>query len=315
MNFGKWIKQQREFSKLDGYRLAYKSGLTQSTISRIENEKIEPSLETAYQLASVFNFTGRQIYYILTVDENYDSGLEVRAFFQNNDSKTPDKFIQPEKKREISGVFEFPTIADLENIKGLSKQNLPLLEHTFSEVIKKLNEKLLNGDAKVTKEILNTVYHPKIFFSNLPLSTSYLDYPKHENEHVFQEILAQNGAVTIDDFYNLFEIKYKSLKSGGLDFNAKTLIERLESMSSTKDFLDKIKISTVFRWDQILNCNGVLFELGWNSIEYETTKTKEENNTFQIDPEKISYSFLILSRWLAFLNIQENWLVELRNNT
>ena len=313
MNFGKWIKQQREFSKLDGYRLAYKSGLTQSTISRIENEKIEPSLETAYQLASVFNFTGRQIYYILTVDENYDSGLEVRAFFQNNDSKTPDKFIQPEKKREISGVFEFPTIADLENIKGLSKQNLPLLEHTFSEVIKKLNEKLLNGDAKVTKEILNTVYHPKIFFSNLPLSTSYLDYPKQENEHVFQEIIAQNGAVTIDDFYNFFEIKCKSLKSNELDFNDKTLIERLESMGSTKDVLDKIKISTVFKWDQILNCKGDLFELGWKTIEYELSKSNENASIYEVDPEKVSYSFLLLSRWLATLAISDKWISYLHN--
>ena len=313
MNFGKWIKQQREFSQIDGYRLAFKSGLTQSTISRIENEKIEPALETAYQLASVFNFNGRQIYRVLSTELNYDSGLDVRSFFQNNDYKPSNELNQSEKTHEIDSVFEFPTINDLENIKELSKQNLVLVELKFSELVNTINEKLVIGDTEKTKELLNTVYHPKIFFSNLPLSTSYLDYPKHENEHVFQEILAQNGAVTIDDFYNLFEIKYKSLKSGGLDFNAKTLIERLESMSSTKDFLDKIKISTVFRWDQILNCKGDLFELGWKTIEYELSKSNENASIYEVDPEKVSYSFLLLSRWLATLAISDKWISYLHN--
>jgi DNA-binding XRE family transcriptional regulator len=312
MNFGKWIKQQREFSQLDGYRLAFKSGLTQSTISRIENEKIEPALETAYQLASVFNFNGRQIYRILTIDENHGYGLDVRSFFQNNDNKPSDKLNQPEKAYEISGVFEFPTITDLENIKELSKQNLALVERKFSELVNKINEKLVNRDTEKTKELLNTVYNPKIFFSNLPLSTSHLDYPKQENEQVFHEIIARNGVVIIDDFYNFFEIKLKLLKSTELDFNDKTLIERLESMSSTKDSLGKIKISTIFKWDQILSCNGDLFDLAWKTVEYDSSRKKEDRPQFEVDPEKVSYSFLVLSRWLAALSIKAAWLSDLK---
>lgn len=307
MNFGKWIKQQREFSQLDGYRLAFKSGLTQSTISRIENEKIDPALETAYQLAKVFEFDGRKIYRVLSVDEKNDSGLDVRSFFQSDDYKPSSIQSQVEKKQGVDNLYEFPTITDLEKIKELSKINITLLEEQFLNLVNRVNEKLVKEITAENIELQNIVYQPKIYFTNLPLSTSHLDYPEQENEHVFQEIIAQNGAVIIDDFYSYVDIKLKSIESIELDFNDKTTIERLESMSSSKELLGKIKLSTIFKWDQILSCNGDLFDLAWKTIEYDFSKNYGIFPIYDVDPGKVSYSFLILSRWLASLNIKTTW--------
>lgn len=57
MNTGLRLKEVRERIGMSQYRLAKVSGISQSTISDIENGKMSPSVDTMYRLCSALGVT------------------------------------------------------------------------------------------------------------------------------------------------------------------------------------------------------------------------------------------------------------------
>jgi transcriptional regulator with XRE-family HTH domain len=84
---GQLLKDARRRHRVSQARLAKRAGTTQSAISRIESDRVSPSIET---LRSLLHLLGEDL--VLATQER-DSGID-RAMTQGNLAKSPDERVK-----------------------------------------------------------------------------------------------------------------------------------------------------------------------------------------------------------------------------
>ncbi|RME42245.1 MAG: XRE family transcriptional regulator, partial [Caldilineae bacterium] len=84
MHFGLWVRRQREKQGLDLQSLAKQARLNASSISRIENCSLNPTIETAVQLLRALGATPLDVYLALTGKEKADlAGARLQGTLRN----------------------------------------------------------------------------------------------------------------------------------------------------------------------------------------------------------------------------------------
>lgn len=305
MHFGEWIRQLRAEKNLDLQALAKKAGLNASSISRIENQALNPTIETTVQLLQALNAAPLDLYLVLN-DKNRDSLARVKQRPLINNAPTREDVIAFEKFTEEYSKYALVFLA-----KWLNKVYEIYRPH-----------RNIWGDGFFRAEDIEKLLH------NSPIYIAEVDYPIEIKTEAIREIYRQEGVIVRQDAYIYLQHKRNLRHSPSPSPRISVpLLNKLRYPLQYSSF-QRVKLLDLLFLDKFYKEEGALFTIYLRAIEFEFMVNPRQHiwrsqpaeyrhrlaNWRSVQKFKAGYNLLMLHRWMKYLEIDApNWLQNLRN--
>jgi transcriptional regulator with XRE-family HTH domain len=292
MNISEWLRDKRENRQppLGKTELGLATGITQSGISRLESGDVLPTLETIVKIAQVLNEDENSVFEAIT------NGSKIAL-------------------PNLRNIRPFPSLSDLEKLNHVAKKDVKQACTIISGLHNSAAIGIPSGSEQpglVFFELNEEQVYPYVM--NYPIAKGKFEYPDFIDSSAILELLTQDAVVTHEDlmvFVRAILLQRKTVKQTLKEVN---LIHKIEYSNPFNDSIGNMKLNTLLEIDEMGNQQGKVFLLGWRAVEYENYRSKLEKDSQRFDPEKLGHLLIILSRWLATLRANPNWLAELRKD-
>jgi transcriptional regulator with XRE-family HTH domain len=281
MEFGEWLRQQRQSQGFDVRGLAEKSHVDPSTISRIENEHTQSTLYTAYRLCKGLGVSLSHLYRDL-------AGLNM----------TERKPVFINEGCIIIGEENVITREDIRVLLDDYRQEKESVYHYLAESI---NEIFFFLQKHVDKKIKS----PQFTFENMRvlLARNYrsvlsfdLEYPRGNvaKDFTTHDVILYNynrkGVLLLEDAGVYIKGLRRSVRGTTLEGVKSDTAISASVLSRLEDgALERIKFSDILNLDSFFNQSGKFVDMCWDICEFEDWK---ERNYYT----SVSYYGAVISR-------------------
>ncbi len=300
-SFGTWIQGQISKSGQDLRTLSRLSGLHYTTISRMQNGRVEATLDSAIRIAKSVNADFDSLYFhlygvqpIIPSITSYDQHLfptkkdleAVEIAFQKK-PKTICNFFSKYLNRIINESINFDSLQDEKNIE------ISWLKNSLSK-------------QKITEEEVLKYFLQVGTYSSILRKTSLLSYPlKIEPKSIIETYLG-SGVMLKDDIVILIDEFDEKLRYEKYDVS---LIKKHMKVIQLSEYIDqtsqisRLKLSDLLLIDNVVSEKGEIFMIAWNAAAEEL---RQEASLYKTG---VSRLLLLLGRYLTLINNPEpNWL-------
>ena len=303
MHFGAWIRQLRAEKNLDLQTLAQKARLNASSISRIENQALNPTIDTTVQLLQALDATPFDLYLALS-DKDKNSYPKMQQSPLINTAPTRDDVITFERFAE-----DYPKYAKVFLAKWLNK--VYETHHPHRNIWE-------NGFFQA--EDMAKLFH------NSPIYIAEIDYPVDLKADAILDIHRQKGAIVRQDAY--IYLKYKNKFKFPKPIPSRMSMALFSKLRYPLQYsiFQRVKLADLFFLDKFHEDEGTLFVIYLQAIEFEFMVNPRRirrtysgeyryllSNWRSVEKFKAGYNLLMLHRWMKYLDFNTpNWLRNLR---
>ncbi len=252
LSFGRWILAERQRRRLQAGGLASRCGVNVGTVSRVERDLVEPTLEIALRLCA---------------------GLDL-ALSDYVRAAAPE--VLPRASRRLSWAGPDQAVLSAVDVAGfvsLSGRHWKSAQRLFEDLLDRI-QAVRPG---IRREVRHSLAEHLLDFWDddrsgfLPGLMPYdydLEYPPDEDGDRAIRLHRLGGLLTYHDvgLYLRHARLDRSLTLAGLEEAAgisDSVVNRLESGS-----LEKIKLASLVQLDEQLACRGELLALSWRAAEF-----------------------------------------------
>jgi len=261
MSLGTWLSQLRKSQRLTTQTLASKIGIDDGNLSRVENDRIQPTLQTVVAICDGLGIKSTELYVEL-VGKDYVQSVREQAEVYNTSTSSLE-------------------IADIYNWLDLWHRNSLHAHQTLSRLLLEVHAHMQDKDnPSIDSTMLDSI---SFIFRRSPAFQMEINYPPSEmdSKQVLTKKLAiaytQQALFTFDDVSFCLRKVYTALSKAEEQPNV--LIE-----SKLREGLpERIKFSDVVDFDRELKTSGNTIGMFWLAAQYrialdrKITKTISEN--------------------------------------
>ncbi len=290
LSFGKWVREQRQKYGWNLTSAASNTGVDASTLSRIENERTQATLDTALRICEGFevqfvdlilDLVGKEI--IETIQMESNDGIE--HIVNVLDLFNLDRFLilfgqDPKKGCKILGeLLQIATIYEQRN------SELKIMSFSENDIYRLL--------------LPNPIYHAE------------LAYPSDYRAQEVLQTYYNDGVVTLNDVG--IYLRFRRIQSNKTLANIEGSTKRSASLLSRIEGgeLGRIKLQTALNLNEELGSDkNEILGMFWAAAEYQSMVSQ---HSFQIDgrdvqASAVSEALVTISRWLQVQNKSVEWI-------
>jgi len=283
MDFGEWLKKTRESRGVDMRSFSQLIGVDGSTISRIENRVVEPTLTTVVRICESLDMSLLKLY----------AELQEKAWKDTTAPETKENgpFLRKEQ------VFEF--LDTYRRDPGYGRQILAeRLNAGFAVAYRQYHRKgtsLANGGTftvEGVKQLINPKYHYVIYS---------IQEPPVSDPKFYRDIYRCGGVLVLEDLGNYLRILRRGQRQGTPPVSANVL-SRLETGRAEQFKLrDLLALDNFFRQDgELIAMSGeaIKFLMSLEARDAERQAEQEDSDVEPYGEIDLANLYIKVHRWL-----------------
>lgn len=305
MEFGVWLRQQRSKQQWDLEQLAEKSGVDVSSISRLENQKVEqPTLGTTVKLCQALQLKPAEVLYAFQSEKMAYSQASPVVPTTTGPAPLPGAVLRDLLTLYYTDQFK---VAEL----------LADLLHQTQQAYLTRTQKATHLAGKIAPELATLLFTP-----DQPIYTLAVHYPPALDSQVVLTTYQRNGMLMTEDIWSYLSAARPRKKKTTED-NTGRLYQRLRVTlchSAEIHAIALVKLDDVLAAEQQWGQAGEVFGMFWQAtvdslliwarqkIHWESTPTEQ----WLPQETKLLWTLLALYRWWQSLCPEDpTWLAAL----
>lgn len=303
MNFGTWLKKMRHRQGLSLENLATQTGVEASTISRIESEQTQATLDTAVRLCEALGTTSVDLLQAL-LGRKFPPSVS-----RSSSSLSPDLVL---------------TMEDVDAFIALAAANPKGCCRLLSDLLNQAAQMHSDRDAEKLKPQLSHLAPEDIarLLVISPLFRFQLHYPPGIEADMILDICRHGGALTGKDVgvYLQHARRKKKVTLVGLEDAVQLSASVLSRMETGA--VERVKLMDVLALDQAFGEKGNLWAMYWDATRFKAKSTRHlpKQGAPALPPARwteqeyrLAEALVIACRWLQYLGPGNySWIGELR---
>ena len=277
MNIHQWYKYHLDLNKTNSNRISKIIDINQSTLNRIENGEIIPTLNSIIDIADYFNVNESD--FLMDIGKR-SIKRSPNEFSATNDLKYDDL------NYFVALLGEKPIKANL----------------VFAEL---LNQLIEIGNNKLNSKLRKSLFDEQqimILLGNEDIFGCLLRYPSSISKTNILTTLYSNGIIIQDDFLTYLKIRTTVL--GKYPYNSREfqLLKKVNHSEPVKQSIGNIRIDLLLELNDFFSENNEIFSLAWRSAYFE--KYLAKNSGMVSHKNNAIFNLILLNRW--FSSIEQN---------
>lgn len=283
MDFGDWLRQLRTTKKLDLSTVAQRTGVDISTLSRLENHRTEPTLETVIKICDGFQVDMAALLRQLVGDAVLE---RVQPGVRRQDRPQP--VLTLDHVRRFYGLFRADPLAACDLIADL------LQTATNSEIH-------INRDVSRYRRSIMPDYDAFYILRSMlpePIYHVELAYPSDFDAYDVLLTYQNNGVLTFSDvgIYIRAQRRSQNQTIAGIEKavnRSASVLSRIEG-----GVMGKIKLSAALELDQQLGIENEILGMFWDAAQFQSLSRRKvavENDEIQL--MAVGTALITVFRW------------------